>query len=381
MPAHIFRKILPNLPPVDPNSLGRLLETVDYPKDEFRGDLTSFDDYEAIPLLDEDQQDPEGRPLSKEEAGATEALTRQAGLDVLAFYKSYRDLDKRPFLGKWGVFFVNRGVRHLTQMLEIEYPQLINPRKIAIEFLWHHEVFHAKFDVAVLGFEAFSNSQLYVPQKMAFTYRESQQPEEALANLSAYNFVRGIDAARKQNARAQTLQVPGISSFFYSFMKLQPGAYARFDEPRHELESETAAGIFRGIRHRQARCDELSYWIGLVPPRTCHKSDIPRHLVVGVDYRGLISPARFIPSVNEVRETERFLKELAPGQETFWKRAKSKLTSSSCLPGLDFKFWEAPATWSMRVNDNFRAHLTPLSLATGVWQAESFGGHKKMGHG
>ena len=87
MPAHIFRKILPNLPPVDPNLLGRLLETVDYPKDEFRGDLTSFDDYEAIPLLDEDQQDPEGRPLSKEEAGATEALIRQAGLDVLAFYK------------------------------------------------------------------------------------------------------------------------------------------------------------------------------------------------------------------------------------------------------------------------------------------------------
>lgn len=256
MPTHIFRKILPNLPPVDPNSLGRLLETVDYPKDEFRGDITSFDDYEAIPLLDEDQQDPEGTPLSKEEAGATEALTRQAGLDVLAFYKSYRDIGKRPFLGKWGVFFVNRGVRHLTHMLEIDYPQLIHPRKIALEFLWHHELFHAKFDVAVLGFEAFSNSQLYVPQKMAFSVCPSQQPEEALANKSAYNFSRGIDAAILQNTRAQSLQVPGITSFFYSFMKLQPGAYARFDEPRHELESETAAGVFRGIRYRQARCDE-----------------------------------------------------------------------------------------------------------------------------
>ena len=266
-------------------------------------------------------------------------------------------------------------------MLEIEYPQLINPRKIAIEFLWHHEVFHAKFDVAVLGFEVFINSQLYVPQKMAFSYCPSQQPEEALANKSAYNFTRGVDAAIHQGVRAQALQVPGISSFFYHLMKLQPGAYARFDEPRHELESETAAGVFKGIRHRQARCDELSYWIGLSPPRNCNKSDIPQHLVVGVDYRGLISPARFIPSVNEVRETERFLKELAPGQETFWKRAKSKLTSSSCLPGLDFKFWEAPATWSMRVNDNFRAHLTPVSLTTGVWQAESFGGHKRMGHG
>ena len=103
MPVHIFRKILPNLPPVDPNSLGRPLKTADYPKDDFHGDPTSFDEYEAIPLLDEAQQDPEGTPLSKEEAGATESLTRQAGLDVLAFYKSYRDLDDRPYPGSWGV--------------------------------------------------------------------------------------------------------------------------------------------------------------------------------------------------------------------------------------------------------------------------------------
>lgn len=379
MSISIFNEVLPQLPQFDPKDFEGI--EINYPNDEFQLEAELFGSGEAIPLPRDDEFDPESQSVNEEEMGAAEGAIRVAGIEILAFYKSYRRINKPPFCGEWGIFYINRGIQHITQMLAIEFPGAKNLREVALNYLWSHEIFHAKFDVGVLGFEAFSKKHLYLPQKYAFRKSQSYQPEEALANANAWAFVKSIDPQRSGSHDARIKGIPGISDFFFDFMKNQPNAYARFDANQFELKSEAAAGIFNGQRSISARFDGLARWIGLHPSRTCNHSDIPEHLVLGINYSSIISPARFIPAVKEIREATKFLSDVPVGHQSFWERTKSKLIKSSCLPGLDFKCFEPPDIWSARVNDNFRAHFSPISIQQGVWEAVSYGNHKKMGHG
>ena len=379
MSAAIFSKILPNLPKFNLKDYSNFLP--DYPRDQEGFDITVFDDAECIPMPVNKNHGLETLDENQNEVGAIEGGLRDYGLDILAFYKSYRNINEKPFAGKWGIFFVNKGIEHISQMIDFEFPGNRNSRKIAIDFLWHHEIFHAKFDVGILGFEALTNKHIYLPQKYIFRYSKSFQPEEALANSNAWKFSKSIDLNISRTNQSLRMHIPGISDFFYEFMKNQVGAYSRFDENNFELRSETAAGIFKNKRYESARCDELAPWIGLVPSDSCTRNTIPKHLVLGINYHNLISPARFIPKVNEVVETNKFLADIPAGHKNLWINAKKKLYKSSCLPGLDFKCFTPPNIWSTRINDNFRAHLSPISIVEGKWEAIAYGNHKKMGHG
>ena len=379
MTVSIFNEVLSKLPQFNPKDFEGI--EIGYPNDEFQPEAELFDSGEAIPLPKDDDFDPELQSENKEEMGAAEGGVRAAGIEILAFYKSYRHINSPPFRGKWGIFYVNSGVQHISQMLAIEFPGAKNLREVALNFLWSHEICHAKLDVGVLGFEGFSKTHLYLPQKFAFRRSRSHQPEEALANASAWKYAKSIDPNKSFSRSAQTIGIPGILDFFFQFMKNQPGAYARFDENLFDLKSEAAAGIFNGQRSKYARADDLAPWVGLHPSGYCSHSDIPEHLVVGIKYSKLISPARFIPSVKEIRETPKFLSDVPVGHQSFWEKTKSKLIKSSCLPGLDFKYFEPLNVWSARVNDNFRAHFSPISIPQGIWEAVSYGNHKKMGHG
>jgi hypothetical protein len=379
MTASIFNEVLSKLPQFNPKDFEGI--EINYPNDEFQIESELFDSGEAIPLPIDEEFDPESQSANEEEMGAAEGGVRAAGIEILAFYKSYRHINHAPFRGEWGIFYVNRGVQHISQMLAIEFPGAKNLRKIALKFLWNHEIFHAKFDVGILGFEGFSKTHLYLTNKFAFRRSKSFQPEEALANASAWKYAKKIDPLRSSTRDAQTIGIPGVSDFFFQFMKNQPGAYARFNENLFDLKSETAAGIFNGQRSKHARADDLAPWVGLHPQGCCGRSDIPEHLVVGIKYSKLISPARFIPAVKEIRETPKFLSDVPVGHQPFWEKTKSKLIKSSCLPGLDFKYFEPLGLWSARVNDNFRAHFSPISIPQGLWEAVAYGNHKKMGHG
>jgi hypothetical protein len=379
MAASIFNEVLPNLPQFNPKDYEGI--EINYPNDEFQIEAEIFDSGEAVPLPKDDEFDPESQSGSEEDMGAVEGGVRAAGIEILAFYKSYRHINHPPFRGEWGIFYVNSGVQHISRMLAIEFPGAKNVREIALNFLWNHEIFHAKFDVGILGFEAFSKKHLYLPQKYAFRRSQSQQPEEALANELAWRYAKSIDPVKSSSRPAQTIGIPGVADFFFQFMKNQPGAYARFDENLFELKSETAAGIFKGQRSKYARANDLALWVGLHPSSYCGRSKIPEHLVLGINYSKIISPARFIPSVKKINETPKFISDIPPGHHSYWEKTKSKLIKSSCLPGLDFKYFEPLNLWSARVNDNFRAHFSPISIQQGVWEAVAYGSHKKMGHG
>ena len=379
MSTSIFQNVLTKLPNFDVNDYEDLYS--EYPTDEDAFDIGKFDQGDCIPMPSNDLEDLETLDGEIFEDGAIEGGVRRHGLDILAFYKSYRTLNNKPFVGKWGIFYINRGIQHISRMIESEFPKNGYSRKIAIDFLWHHEIYHAKFDIGVLGFEALTQKHIYLPQKIAFKKSQCYQPEEALANSNAWKYAKSIDLNMSRQIRAQIFNIPGISQFFYDFMKNQVGAYSRFDEENFKLKSETAAGVFKNRRSMKARCDELAPWIGLVPTDSASRRVIPEHIVLGIKYTNLISPARFIPAVRDIMETKDFLADIPSGHKTFWEKAKIKLYKSSCLPGLDFKLFDPPDIWSARINDNFRAHLIPVSIQQGTWEAISYGNHKKMGHG
>jgi hypothetical protein len=64
-----------------------------------------------------------------------------------------------------------------------------------------------------------------------------------------------------------------------------------------------------------------------------------------------------------------------------WEETKRKLLENRMLKGLNFKKWQKGGNdvYSVRVDDNFRAHLR--NLGNGRWLAYLIGTHKEMGHG
>ena len=379
----IFDDVLATLPPFSERAAGEFC--IDYPEDDTNFEWPDFDDLRSpiFEILSGSSLDDDPEPLDASEEGdeAISGGVRAHGIDILAFYKSPRIVKEPPFRGRWGIFFVNKAVRYLTHLLEIQFPSLNRPRKRAIEFLWEHEIYHAKFDVGVLAVEAIAKQHFYLPQMMASRRHRNQQPEEALANENAWRHVKQYDPLFSRSLKASSEGVYGLSQFFFDFMKTQPGAYSRFDENVYELKSEAAAGIFQRQMYSAARADHLARLIGLNPRSSCTKSDVPRYLIGGVSYSKLISPARFIPKVQEIRESDKFKSTIQGDHKNLWVNTKKKLIAASSLPGLDFKFWDEPDVWSVRANKYFRAHLSAISKSNGIWEAVAFGNHKDMGHG
>jgi hypothetical protein len=118
MAASIFNEVLPNLPQFNPKDYEGI--EINYPNDEFQIEAELFDSGEAVPLPKDYEFDPESQSGSKEDMGAVEGGVRAAGIEILAFYKSYRHIKDPPFRGEWGIFYVNSGVQHISRMLAID---------------------------------------------------------------------------------------------------------------------------------------------------------------------------------------------------------------------------------------------------------------------
>jgi len=106
-----FDEVLRTLPPFNPLEEAE----ADYPSDspfesleelysgEFDNFATSTTEISEIP---EDLISQAADALSDEEKLAVAGGLAHQGLDVLAFYKSYRFLKRPPFAGRWGIFYV-----------------------------------------------------------------------------------------------------------------------------------------------------------------------------------------------------------------------------------------------------------------------------------
>jgi hypothetical protein len=310
-------------------------------------------------------------PLSDDDRKLLDGAIRKYGFEALAFYKSRRDIEKPPCPGKWGIFYLEHGIRRIMELIEATYPGHPGLMQLSYEFLRKHERLHFEFDAWALSVEAKIGRSLYDPMKRALRNHLIHQVEEALANHAVWEW------SKKKRV--------DLKEFAYDFMKLQPGAYARFDENKYDLSAELAANLIDWDFSGMARRYDQALWVANIPDELSRRSLCPEYLVMLWRLTDWINPAYALPSVKQVIEAASFTKQLNSKYASLkkqWSRTKEKLIAEPGLPGLDFKYWDkVPDHWSVRINNNFRAHLHPINYSDGVWEADNFGPHTAMGHG
>ena len=181
---------------------------------------------------------------------------REVGIDALAFYKSYRYINEMPHKGKWGIFYYKKGLISLQNLIQSKCPNCANALALAYEFLQVHERYHFKFDLYALSIESHMKVGLYHPLHRAFRNHQIYLVEEALANRDV------LDWANKNKKNKPT----NFKDFVTNYMKLQPGAYARFDEDKYELAGELAANLIDLNLNKSARRMDQAHWVSQLPP-------------------------------------------------------------------------------------------------------------------
>lgn len=347
---------MPDLPPTNP--WDGLDEVSDNSSVRKLGELESLSDPES--------DDDERRLI--------DGGIREIGMEALAFYKSFRYVDRPPFRGHWGIFYLEPGINRVLELIRQYDPHHPEPRRTAIEFLRQHEQLHFKFDVYALGLESALSRHLYEPLKRAFRPYAIFQVEEGLANHQAWRWAAG------------NKQGPEIKAFAEDFMSLQPGGYARFREGRDVLASELAANLIDLNLSSGACRDDQALWVANVPVAMSRwQSYCLEYGVAKSVLTRWINPAWKLPAVRMIQDGHAVTKALHgryAEMRVQWETTKAKLIQEPSLSGLRFKPWDrATGAWSVRVDDNFRAHLVPLDRSNGIWEASEFGPHTAMGHG
>lgn len=128
--------------------------------------------------------------VSPENVDAGRRVFREAGIDVLAFYKSFRFRDLPPYRGRWGIFLVDAGIAAVAAHFKDIKPTLplAELQKLAMKTLILHERYHFWIDAWALAREAdpfvgdrFKKYEYYVEQRQAFSMCDLDF-EESLAN-------------------------------------------------------------------------------------------------------------------------------------------------------------------------------------------------------
>ena len=307
--------------------------------------------------------------LSDDEKGLVEGGLRARGIEAIAFYKSKRFIDRDPFIGQWGIFYIREGIWHISWLIQQEYPGYADPRPLAHKFLRAHEHFHFRADVQTLMLEATLGRHLYIPNRQRFARARTAFVEEAIANRQAYDWARS--------------HAIGLEEFAANFMLCQPNAYARFREPIADLTGEWMANL---VDAQPPRCPpryDLAPWVTNTPRDFLRKSLCPEWVISPNKLSDWIDPALITPPVKAISETDELLKKLNKRLRTLqsaWQKTKEKLVANKDMHGLNFKPWskDGPKRYSVRVDRGNRAHLE--NLGDGRWLAYAIGSHAELGH-
>lgn len=308
--------------------------------------------------------------IAQETREAIEGGIRIRGFETLAFFKSRRFISARPFCGRWGIFYIKQGLEYVESQIQKTYPTYDDPRKLALIFLRKHERFHYKADLQALMFEATLGKHLYMPLHKALRGRRSHFVEEALANRDVWDWA--------------SKQATGLEEFARDFMLLQPNAYARFEEPRLSLAAEWVGTVVDQMPPGSVSRFDLAHWVEATPLKLLRSSLCPEYVIYPGDVSNWFPSALVLPPVKSVQDGKNVVK-LLRGRlahlEHKWVQTKTKLLENRLLPGLNLKPWpeDGPDRYSVRVDDNFRAHLH--HTGAGQWLAYVVGPHKKLRHG
>lgn len=170
-------------------------------------------------------------------AAGREALTN-AGLDVLAFYKSFRFIDFAPHKGKWGIFLFDAGIATVMSEYERQLSSLspYNIQKTAIATLIHHEEYHFWIDCWTLSQEMWpvkaKKLKIYEPYlaRLQSSASSDFDLEESLAN---YHMIRTIKQIKLPNTLRSTKMVRP-TKMVMRFLDTCPRPYSEYEMEMNE---------------------------------------------------------------------------------------------------------------------------------------------------
>ncbi|MBN8504331.1 MAG: hypothetical protein J0L58_07630 [Burkholderiales bacterium] len=370
----LFQTVLSRLPPPVSEPDGYLTEEDEQSIGSVQPDegdhIFSVDEDEAAAdFIDAEARSRDSRILDASDMEAFEGGIRHRGFEALAFYKSRRIVNQDPFPGQWGIFYLKQGLIYVESLIARFYPGYGRPRKLALNFLREHERFHFRADLQTLMFEATLGRHLWSPTRRLLRGQCSDFVEEALANRQVW------DWSKKAGVR--------IEEFASEFMLLQPGAYARFEEPRLSLAAEWAGVVVDQKPLRAVQRPDLAHWIEATPVSLSKPSLCPEFVIYPSKLHTWLPRALVLPPVEKVEDGSAVSKALAGRLSHLserWAATKAKLIENRLLHGLNLKPWRKHGRdhYSVRVNENFRAHLQ--HLGGGRWIAYDLGPHTQLGH-
>jgi hypothetical protein len=340
----------------------------------------SQEDYEAIPdftpLFEIGSEVDESFPaLGGEEGERIRKSLLVRGMDALGGYLTFHMVG-----AQWGIYINVSGIAYLVKYAFSELTAPLEEKaNLAFHAILAHELFHFATDFAISQAELVHQEAWWLPAQKVFKLEKPGYlaEEERLANaymLAAFRSMKAsLRIAKKQEALRQFTRT------------LQPEGYCdgwkvrkeHWETLLAELAAEYGRHTTKAAKNSGLWDAKYGYdWAAQFPIKP--KIDwryCPIHLVHDGSRLG-IPPEwlKFISRLASITESGKFydkLLTLAQPIQKAWNNTKRKLIEA-ITPGADFKPWpkKGPGVFSVRVNDNFRAHLQRRRHEEIGWQSK-----------
>lgn len=157
----------------------------------------------------------------------------EEGIETIAFYKSFRDVNRKPLKGYWGIFFIKSRVESLINDVQIDTSAGFDECVAStLRFLYGHEIYHYKVDAACLQQEAAARLRIYRPyRRLTRSLSINDWWEEAIANYYGLS-------ALKPNETYRPMAADEFDRFFWTLVAASPGAYA-YGQDRNKVLHRT----------------------------------------------------------------------------------------------------------------------------------------------
>lgn len=226
-----------------------------------------------------------------------------AGIDILAFYKTFRRKALHPFPGMWGIFLIRPGLRSMTDQLADVRPGLPRPVLAALgrEIVVAHEYFHFFIDVRALAMEGAGLAKPFPHHYLPYRKSVVDEPdlpqwnlEEALANHFAYSQLRYRhlpDGTRQGPLIAAVLEKGPIP---YCDFRMSQAARAHTEGTLGlAIRASTSCSLV-GYDLYQTDMEPDFFSVAMTPTSMHHPiaplSACPIHNVRGIGVSGLLAP-------------------------------------------------------------------------------------------
>jgi hypothetical protein len=312
-----------------------------------------------------------------EGAGELKRLVQIKGADALGWYLTFHQR-----AAQHGIYLPIEGIATLAVGALGQLALPIERRlEIAFHAILRHELFHFEADCMAANWELALGRRVYWRAKDESGDLPGYKGlEEALANAYMLRGLRHPGGALR-NSR-------GSYDALKAFCELQPPGYR--DGP---LYATSRAQYADGCRTLSVKATSAGEWV--VPAQALDtlifypnpfQIDWSRCPILVHDRLGILKTLGigldFFEKITGVVESLSFLRDLrrhGRDLEGKWSRRKERFALSV---GREAERWRpgGPNCYSVRIDDNFRAHLS-RDAANGSWTAESIGDHKSMGHG